>query len=68
MNDSMASIDASIKKLEQENNFSNYEKRETALEGFAANVVLKYDKGDYLAKVRMLEEIGTTLRFQFLNK
>jgi len=29
---------------------------ESALEGFAANVVLKYDKGDYLAKVRMLEE------------
>jgi hypothetical protein len=34
----------------------------------AANVVLEYDKGDYLAKVRMLQEIGTSLRFQFLNK
>ena len=34
------------------------------LKGYAANVVLKYDKGDYLAKVRMLEEIGDTLQFQ----
>ena len=39
-----------------------------ALQGHDSNIVLKYDKGDYLAKVRILPEIDATLQFVFPQK